>query len=78
MILVALTLASCSTAATPSNDAAGAGASPRVASSRSGSVQSGAGGSAYNPSVAVYPDETAHVIGGQTFYFNRYTPFPLR
>jgi hypothetical protein len=41
-------------------------------------VQSGAGGSAYNPSVAVYPDETAHVIGGQTFYFNRYTPFPLR
>jgi hypothetical protein len=35
------------------------------------------GTATYDPTVKTYPDETPHVIGGQTFYFNRYTPFDL-
>jgi hypothetical protein len=63
----ALTLAAGSAfAASPTYNS---GAQPAPAQQAMTSDQTGAG-QGYQPSVAANPGETAHVIGGQTFYYS--------
>lgn len=64
-----LTLAGCTTAASPPS---------HVTMVQTATPSAEPGTTPYDPTVRAYPDETPHVIGGQTFYFNRYTPFDIR
>jgi hypothetical protein len=50
----------------------GATAQPPAAQSSAGATQNDpdVDGSVYQPNVAAHPDESAHVIGGQTFYYS--------
>jgi len=50
----------------------GATAQPPAAQSQAGTTQTDQNfdGSVYQPNVAANPGETAHVIGGETFYYS--------
>jgi hypothetical protein len=60
----ALTLAAGSAFAAAPTYSSGAQPAPAQAT-----TEQSMGGQVYNPTVAANPGETAHVIGGQTFYF---------